>query len=244
VVDILEKRYELFEGLNLTYETREGIIKHSSDYDHPDCRNFNPHEQPSIEAQLIDLADEIAYNNHDLDDGISSGLLDIAEAEELAIWKLSGAPSGLTSMKREELKLAVRSGVRSIINMLATDLIRTTSENISALKIESLEDARSCGRKVSGFSDEVKKCNNGLKLFLRERLYRHYRVARMTIKAENVIRELFDIYTKHPETLPDAYRERAETSGIIRTVTDYIAGMTDRYALEEQKKLTDPSVKS
>ena len=244
VVDSIEKRYQDFDGLNLTYETREGIIKHSSPHDHPDAADFNPEEQPTLEAQIIDLADEIAYNNHDLDDGITSGLLELGDVAKLRILKSAGTELKQQGAAREELKLRVREVVRSIINLLVTDLIQETMKNIDVYGIRSLADIRKAGRKITGFSEKIADENSELKKFLKEKLYRHYRVERMTIKAEKVIRELFSIYTENPGTLPDSYRRRAEAEGIHRVVTDYIAGMTDRYALEEHKKLTDPAVRS
>lgn len=244
VVDSIEKRYAGFDGLNLTYETREGIIKHSSPHDHPEAHDFNPEEQPTLEAQIIDFADEIAYNNHDLDDGISSGLLDLNEVAQLDILKSAGAELPLSGYNREEIKLKVREAVRAIINLLVTDIIEETLKSIESYNIRSLQDIRKAGDKIAGFSSRIAEENSQLKTFLREKLYRHYRVERMTIKAEKVIGELFEIYTQYPGTLPDSYRFRIKTEGIAKVVTDYIAGMTDRYALEEHKKLTDPSVRS
>lgn len=239
VVDILEKRYTDFDGLNLTWETREGIIKHSSDYDRPDYKNFAPEQMPSLEAQIIDLADEIAYNNHDLDDGISSGLLAFEEIEKLEIWKIA---AGLVRKKDlSSRKDTFREMIRAIINLLVTDLLNTTVSKIAEMKISDYADIKNAKIKIASFSDEIKKANTELKRFLKKRMYQHYRVARMTIKAENVIEELFTIFTARPETMPDEYQSKSESDGLMLAVTDYIAGMTDRFALEEYKKLTDPS---
>ena len=241
VVDVLEKNYIPFTGLNLTWETREGIVKHSTLYDHPRADEFEPHKQPSLEAQIIDLADEIAYNNHDLDDGITSGLIKINEVRELTIWKLA------RGRFREKVpgndKVMIRSIIRAVINLLVTDLLETTVRSLLDNKITCHKDVRTAGEKLIAFSDNVAKANNELKVFLHKKLYQHYKVARMTMKAQKVIRELFNIYTGHPDTLPDDYQERIERDGIIRTATDYIAGMTDRYALEEHNKLTDPMIR-
>ncbi len=241
IVEVLEKSYSRYDGLNLTWETREGIIKHSSDYDNPDISSYHPEEQPALEAQIIDLADEIAYNNHDLDDGMTSGILVSGEVEKLEIWQIA---SSLNRGSLPEKKiLQQREIIRTIINMLVTDLINFTSANITEHSIISYDDIRKAGERIAGFSSSIKNANRELKEFLRERLYRHYRVARMTIKARKVVRELFEIYTEHPDTLPADYQERIPGDGIHLTATDYIAGMTDRFALQEHKKLTDPSIR-
>lgn len=241
IVEVLEKSYSRYDGLNLTWETREGIIKHSSDYDNPEISIYHPDEQPALEAQIIDIADEIAYNNHDLDDGMTSGMLDMGEVEKLEIWEIaSSIYRGDLPQKR---RIQQREIIRIIINMLVTDLINYTFENISKHSIKSYEDIRKAGERIAGFSSSVERANMELKKFLRKQLYQHYRVARMTIKARKVVRELFEIYTEHPDTLPADYQERIHKDGILLTTTDYIAGMTDRFALEEHMKLTDPSIK-
>jgi len=241
VVEVLEKRYSSFDGLNLTWETREGIIKHSGTYDRPETSDFHPEEQPSLEAQIIDLADEIAYNNHDLDDGISSGLLDYEGVTRLEIWdlakKLYGRPLP------DSNKSAAREIIRTIINLLVTDLINSTVKNINNNNINTFEDVKNASEKLAGFSSETGRANNELKKFLRTNMYQHYRVIRMSLKSQKVINELFHIYTEHPDTLPERYKEEIENQGITRTVTDFIAGMTDRFALEEYKKLTDPFIR-
>lgn len=241
VVEFLEKRYSSFDGLNLTWETREGIIKHSGTYDRPETSGFHPEEQPSLEAQIIDIADEIAYNNHDLDDGISSGLLDYEGVVKLEIWErakeLYGKPLP------DSRKSAAREIIRTIINLLVTDLIDSTVKKINDNNISSYEDVKSAPDKLAGFSCDIGKANNDLKKFLRKNMYQHYRVTRMSLKSQKVVNELFHIYTEHPDTLPERYNEQIENLGIIRTVTDFIAGMTDRFALEEYRKLTDPFIR-
>lgn len=238
VVEVLEKRYSDFDGLNLTWETREGIIKHSGPYDRPETDGFNPEEQPSLEAQIIDLADEIAYNNHDLDDGISSGILKLSEVSRLDIWKHAAEVYGRPLPESE--KSCAREIIRTIINVLVTDLINTTLANIENCSINSYSDVKSCRVKPVSFSLDITEINNELKKFLKENLYQHYRVTRMSLKSQKVISELFHIYTEHPDTLPDRYRNVIQLNGVIRTVTDFIAGMTDRFAIEEHRKLTDP----
>lgn len=238
VVEILEKRYNDFDGLNLTWETREGIIKHSGPYDRPETDGFYPEEQPSLEAQIIDLADEIAYNNHDLDDGISSGILRYDDVSRLNIWNHAAEVYGRPLPESE--KSCSREIIRTIINLLVTDLINTTLSNIDNYSITSYNDVKLYRSKLASFSTSVTDINNELKKFLKEKLYQHYRVTRMSLKSQKVICELFNIYTEHPDTLPDRYRDEIEKNGIIRTVTDFIAGMTDRFAIEEHRKLTDP----
>jgi dGTPase len=242
VVEKLEKRYDQFYGLNLTWETREGIIKHSSFYDHPEVSDFAPDEMPSLEAQIIDYADEIAYNNHDLDDGISSGLLKLDDIEKLQIWKaaidlpVSGAPT-------RNSKMIVYRAIRNIINILVSDLIETTGVNIKSLSISSYADVRGAPRKIVEFSKAIGEANDELKEFLWTNLYQHYRVVRMSIKAQKVVRDLFTLYHEHPKALPYSYFSRIETDGLKPTISDYIAGMTDRYAMGEHQKLTDPMIR-
>jgi len=242
VVEVLEKRYSDFDGLNLTWETREGIIKHSGTYDRPETSDFLPQEEPTLEAQIIDYADEIAYNNHDLDDGIASGLLDYNQVCNIKIWDMAGEQYGRDLPASE--KMAAREIIRTIINLLVTDLISNTFESINKNKIKNYRDVKECGIKLAGFSPPVMEANEELKKFLRQNLYRHYKVARMSLKSEKVINELFKVYTEHPETLPHRYQHDIGKNGnILLTVTDFIAGMTDRFALEEHRKLTDPMVR-
>jgi dGTPase len=243
VVEKLEERYQDFPGLNLTWETREGIIKHSTSYDHPEVSDYAPEERPGLEAQIIDYADEIAYNNHDLDDGISSGMLDRDDVMNLALWKHAMKTAGISDMPRGVGKLAVSRVIRTIINILVTDLIFTTERSVERLGLRSYDDVRRCAEKPVGFSADIAAMSNELKKYLMKNLYRHYRVVRMGIKAEKVISELFSIYCEHPDALSDAYLARIATDGLQRTIADYIAGMTDRYAMEEYQKLTDPMIR-
>lgn len=242
VVEKLEKRYDQFYGLNLTWETREGIIKHSSYYDHPEVSDFAPDEMPSLEAQIIDYADEIAYNNHDLDDGISSGLLKLNDIEKLKIWRAATDLSASDTTTRNP-KMIVYRAIRNIINILVSDLIETTRAHIMSLSISSYADVRSAPRKIVAFSKGIGEANDELKDFLWQNLYQHYRVVRMSIKAQKVIRDLFTLYREHPKALPYSYFSRIETDGLKPTISDYIAGMTDRYAMGEHQKLTDPMIR-
>jgi dGTPase len=240
VVDVLERNYQGFPGINLTWETREGIIKHSSQYDNPDYTDFEPALRPSLEAQIIDIADEIAYNNHDLDDGLSSGLIRYPQIRDLALWKMASEPEPLSE---PGTKLFIREIIRKIINLLVTDLIETSLASLRESSIRSYEDVRNHRHNLIGFSEAVREANSELKSFLRGNLYNHYRVTRMTLKARKVVNDLFNIYTENPAVLPEDYQERADETDLVRTVTDYIAGMTDRFALEEHRKLMDPQAR-
>ena len=242
VVDELEKRYPDFNGLNLTWETREGIIKHSSAHDHPECKDFSPGTQPSLEAQIIDLADEIAYNNHDLDDGLSSGILAPGDVKKLALWTM-----GEERYNREakgDLKVRRQGIIRSIIDLLVSDLIENTPaahRKNSRSRIMTMSPGPR--EKTVAFSRDIEGGQRRAEEFLMDNLYQHYRVARMTIKAEKVITRPFQIYTEHPDTLPEDYQKKYPKDGVVLTATDYIAGMTDRFALEEHQKLTDPMIR-
>jgi dGTPase len=243
VVEKLEERYHDFPGLNLTWETREGIIKHSSYHDHPEVSGYSPEERPTLEAQIIDFADEIAYNNHDLDDGISSQMLVLDEVRKLSIWRMAQESAGGEGALPRNKKFMMTAMIRAIINLLVSDLIGATRENIARLAIRDREGARKAAEKAVGFSEHVASANRELKDFLMENLYQHYRVIRMGIKAQKVISDLFTIYFQHPKALYESYFRRIGTDGLEQTISDYIAGMTDRYALEEHQKLTDPMIR-
>jgi len=241
VVDELEKSYPDFSGLNLTWETREGIIKHTTAHDHPDAKDFSPETRPSMEAQIIDLADEIAYNNHDLDDGLSSGILSLNDVKKLSIWSLG--ERRYVHEAKGDAKIRIMGVIRSIIDLLASDLIANTVGRIEQYSVKSYGDVTTATEKLVAFSPEIGSATAELKKYLMDNLYQHFRVARMTIKAGKVVRDLFQIYTEHPDTLPHDYQKKFFRYGVIRTATDYIAGMTDRFALEEHQKLTDPMIR-
>jgi dGTPase len=217
------------------------VIKHSTRYDHPELSNFAPEEQPALEAQIIDFADEIAYNNHDLDDGLSSGMLDLEAVRKLAVWRLAARSLGDGISLPRDRKYMVTTAIRAIINLLVSDLIETTRRGIEGLGIKGMDDVRKAPARIVGFSGEIGAANQELKDFLMGGLYQHYRVGRMSIKAQKVVMDLFTIYHQHPNALYESYHKRIKTDGLEQTISDYIAGMTDRYALEEHQKLTDPS---
>jgi len=240
-VDILEQRYVEFPGLNLSWEVREGIIKHSSLYDTGlELEEFGVDKMPTLETQIVDIADEIAYNNHDLDDGLTSGLLDESELEQVGIWKsaMEKIGPGYRGLNPQMRKYQI---IRMLINMQVTDLIQETQKNIKQTGIKSADDARNLNKKIVCFSKDMETLRLPLRDFLMQQLYRHYRVVRMSNKAKRFIEELFNVYLASPEQLPQETGLRIkEGEDVRRVICDYIAGMTDRYALDEYKKLFDP----
>ncbi len=242
VVDRLEVRYPNFPGLNLSWEVREGIIKHTTSYDKPAISEFEPEKMPTLEAQVVNLSDEIAYNSHDLDDGLTAGLIDEKGLEEVELWKeIYGIVVKETpSLDREHRKYQM---VRALINRQVTDALESTLAKLKELKVSSVEDVRCSSCPLVSFSAKMQEQNQALKKFLYENMYLHYRVVRMTNKAERFIRELFDVYLKCPGQLSPATQAKLKIESQRRVICDYIAGMTDRFALDEYKKLFDPHEK-
>ena len=242
VVDELEERYPGFDGLNLTWEMRDGIIKHSSPYDAPMdiMADFLPSVVPSIEAQIINYADEIAYNNHDIDDGLKSGYISIDMLDQVELWRKVNAGVRQKYPAIEERRLVFQT-ISALIGLLIGDLCATTTANLEKYKIATLDDLRSVNRQIVHFSDEITTENIALKRFLFDNLYRHHKVDKMRVKSEIFITRLFETYISHPNFLPPKYRIRIERSGLERVVSDYIAGMTDRFAMDEYKRLFEPS---
>jgi dGTPase len=240
IVDVLEERYPTFAGLNLTWEVREGIAKHSSPYDRPAVQAFDPSQAPCLEAQIVDYADEIAYNTHDIDDGLKSGLLSPEQLHDVALWR-----EIFTRISAEYPQAGFRiwryQVHRALIDDLVTDLIKTVRERLQVLKLVSVEGIRAYRQPLVGFSPGLETKRAELKAFLMENLYRHYRVMRMAVKAQKVMTDLFRAYMDEPSQLPThiAARWRAGEDQ-ARVIADYIAGMTDRFALDEHRKLFDP----
>lgn len=247
VVDVLEERYPSFAGLNLTFEVREGIVKHETIYDRPDAEGFHPEWKPTLEAQLVNLADEIAYNSHDLDDGLRSGIFGWDDPAHLPIWEELNAASEKAHPNLDR-RLRRYSIVRLLIDWQVTDLINHSRERIEALGIRTLADVRAANELPMTFSPVFAEKIAGLKKFLFENMYRHYRVTRMAAKGERILHGLFDVYVEDVCQLPPKFRQRIERIGngpeydrIVRQVVcDYVAGMTDRYAMLEYRKLFDP----
>jgi dGTPase len=238
VVDFLEQRYAEFDGLNLTFEVREGILKHCSRENATHLgelgERFLTQGQPSLEAQVANLADEIAYNNHDVDDGLRSGLITLEQLAAVPAFarhldEVNQRYPGLSGRR------LVHETVRRMINAQVEDLCRQGSHNIAAQKPADIEAVRSAGPLIA-FSGEMQDELRELKQFLRNKLYRHYRVNRMSSKAQRIIRELFAAFHDDPRLMPEDFQQRAQDDK-PRAVADYIAGMTDRYAIREYRRL-------
>jgi dGTPase len=242
IVERLEERYPGFNGLNLSWETREGIIKHSSDYDCPDqdeLAEYQFAQRPTLEAQIIDLADEIAYNNHDIDDGLKAGYLDPEELLGIELW---AETSRLVAHKHPGLRgeRLIYQTISHLIGMLILDLVTQTTSRLDEAGIRTLDNVRVHPGNLVGFSPQLAELNRALKRFLRQKLYHHYKVERMRLKAERFLTMLFESYCSCPALLPAAYQAKFTEHGRERVICDYIAGMTDRYALDEYKRLFDP----
>jgi dGTPase len=215
------------------------MIKHETAYDKSDASDYEPEKRASLEAQIANLADEIAYNAHDLDDGLRANLFTPYDLEELEIWrqlkKVVGWSNGhnFASLVRHEI-------VRELIGMSVTDVMETTAANLAAYEIDTPEKVQVHPANIIDYSADLGEKIRELKRFLYERMYRHYRLMRMQAKAERFISELFEAYVKEPLMLPESTQKLLESVPVQRLVTDYIAGMTDRYALDEWQKLFDP----
>jgi dGTPase len=241
ILEVLEQRYAAFPGLNLTWEAREGIIKHRPDSDATAPAEYAPGEAPTVEAQLVDYVDEIAYNNHDVDDGLSSGMFTVDQIRAVALFRQ--AHDDALARGLEDERIVRHHVVRWIIEHCVRDLIETTQANLGAAGVRSVEDVRKAGRRLVGYSAPVGAEVRELKEFLLRNMYRHYRVVRMGDKAGRILRDLFLSYVDEPRQLPPHFQEQIERDGVHRVVCDYIAGMTDRFAVEEHQRLFDPTVR-
>jgi dGTPase len=250
VVDELEERYAEFPGLNLTFECREGILKHCSLRVARELgelgERFIERRQPGLEAQLANLADEIAYNNHDVDDGIRAQLLDLESLRQVRMFRRQYDAVAALYPGLGERRL-IHEVIRRMINHIVSDLIRTTQAQLDAARPRSIDDVRAWPGPLVMLSEACREEHLELKAFLREHVYRHYKVLRMTTKARRVLQELFEAFFKDVSLMPPEHRElslRAETAhgpaGRARGVADYIAGMTDRYAILEHRRLFEP----
>jgi dGTPase len=251
VVDELEERYAEFRGLNLTFECREGILKHCSVRNARELgeigERFIKRHQPGLEAQIANLSDEIAYNNHDVDDGIRAEMIAIRELLEVRLFRrqydiVVGKYPGLGERR------LVHEVIRRMINYIVTDLIQTTQANVDAAQPRSMDDVRQQPKPLAALSENGREEHAELMLFLRDRLYRHYKVLRMTSKARRVVTDLFGAFFGDVNLMPPEYRDAAlaaeqarGTDGRARAVADYIAGMTDRFALGEHSRVLVPA---
>jgi len=240
LVDHLEERYPEFTGLNLTWEVREGIVKHTPPYDKPLAADFEPGRGPCLEAQLVDYTDEIAYNSHDIDDGLKSELLTFEQLESVRLWK-NAYDRVRSSHPNASRRIWRYQAIRGIIDTLVKDLVAEIESRIQEFDIDSPEAVRNLGTPLVSFSPAIEEQRLELKEFLMKNMYRDYRVVRMAEKARRVMSELFNAYMAEPRQLPPhilAQHHAGET--LPRVVSDYIAGMTDRFVIEEHAKLFDP----
>jgi dGTPase len=239
IVEKLENRFPGFRGLNLTWEVREGIVKHETEYDKGGPFAFEPEKRGTLECQIVNAADEIAYTTADLDDGLRSGLLSLLQLRGLTLWEELLAELGIavglefSDMERHRI-------IRRLVGWEVTDLVTETERRLREYNIRSLQELRSLPENVVSFSPQMEAKNRELKDFLYDNLYRHYRVMRMQIKAGRFLSELFRAYVQDPAQLPQQTQARLQGEELQRVICDYIAGMTDRYAIQEYRRLFDP----
>jgi dGTPase len=241
IVEKLEQRYPDFPGLNLTWEVREGIAKHTTEYDVSQAGGYEPDRHATLEGQLVNAADEIAYTTHDLDDGLRSGLIQVGDLHDVRLW--GEALEMLGTAAGEFTEMARRQVIRYLINLEVTGVIRTVDHKLKELSIQSPEDVRRAPQNLVGFPHELQSRSRELKDFLLERLYSHHRVMRMQVKAKRLIRQLFEAYLDEPRQLPGEVQDKMASGKPERVVCDYVAGMTDRFAIQEYRKLFDPATR-
>lgn len=243
IVDILEERYAGFRGLNLTYETREGILKHGCHWSHPVAVPEASH-QPCLEAQVADVADEIAYTNHDIDDGIRSGLLTLEQFEDVPLWRETllatrqrvGAISAVSVISEPVLRAQT---IGSLIDRLVTDVVETSAAKLDAAGVSSVAAVRQTPGRLVGYSPELEKEKSELKQYLSRQLYHHPQVLSSVERVVKILEELFDLFRADSSRLPESVRGRFEAEGEARAIADYIAGMTDRFAVSEHQRLIE-----
>lgn len=241
IVTELEQRYPDFPGLNLSWETLEGMVKHETDYDIAEANEYDPELRGHLEAQLANVADELAYTAHDLDDGLRSGMITPGQLDGIAIWEIVNESIGLR--KTESLDDLTRHQIiRRLIGFETTDLIQSIDRYLRKSGVKSVMELQKLPYNVVGFSEDMYRRNRELKDFLFANLYRHYRVVRMATKAERVVNELFTTYQSTPSVLPPNYQGLINERGLERVICDYIAGMTDRFATEEYSRMFEPNV--
>lgn len=241
IVTKLEQRYPEFPGLNLTWEVREGMVKHESEYDLSDASDYSPDLRGNLETQIANVSDELAYTAHHLDDGLRSGMITPSQLEGIALWGIltetfNWRGPALSEMDRHRM-------IRHLIGAEVSDVIQATDTRLKESGTQSPEDLQRLSYNVISHSDDMTRRNRELKDFLYAKLYRHPRVVRMAVKAEHIISDLFGAYLSEPAILPTHVQALAEHRSLERTACDYIAGMTDRYAVDEHRKLFDSSIK-
>ncbi len=239
IVTQLERRYPHFPGLNLTYETREGMIKHETAYDKSDASSYEPDKRAALEAQIANLADEIAYNGHDLDDGLRAELFSPHDLDELIIWQEIKEKVGWR--KGEPMNNILRHAViRELIGQSVSNVLEQTADQLTTHQLDTPEKIQQHNHNIVRYTAEFAPKIQQLKKFLYQNMYRHYRLMRMQFKAEHFLSDLFNVYLKEPHMLPKEMQQRQKDTPLPRVITDYIAGMTDRYALDEWQRLFDP----
>lgn len=241
IVTVLERRYPDFPGLNLTWEVREGIVKHESEYDIADANEYNPELRGHLEAQIANVADELTYSAHDLDDGLRSGMITPRMLEGVTLWEILLESVGLEGEPLDDLNR--HRLIRRLIGLEVSDVVHSTHQRLRDSNVRSVLDLQRLPYNVIAFSEDMHRRNRQLKDFLYANLYRHHRVVRMQVKAERILTDLFTAYRAEPTILPKHVQDQVDTFGLERTICDYIAGMTDRFATEEHQKLFDPLVK-
>jgi dGTPase len=240
IVTEMANRYPDFPGLNLTWEVREGIVKHETEYDISDATAYNPELRGHLEAQIANVADELAYTTHDLDDGLRSGMITPQMLEGITLWEIAVESVGWSSASLDDLNR--HRLIRRLAGQEVSDLLNTTVQKLQESNVSSVEALQRLPYNVIGLSEDMHRRNRQLKDFLYTNLYRHPRVVRMQVKAERVINNLYNAYLKDPDILPNHFHALIDRLGLERTICDYIAGMTDRYAVEEHQKLFDPTI--
>lgn len=246
IVDLLERRYAKFRGLNLSYEVREGIWKRRSDtQDKAEALGFDKRLAATLEAQVADAADSLAYDHHDVDDGLKSGMIQESDLANVALWQraLGAADERIAAAGDKadaDPRVRRREAIRFLVDLQVTDLVATTRRRLAESGIKTFDDVRDAKKPLVGLSPELDAKKHEFQEFLFKRVYRHYRVMRMAEKAKRFVQALFAEYVKHPHELPEEYQEWVAREGVHRGVADYIAGMTDRYAQREYEKLFHP----
>jgi dGTPase len=223
----------------LTWEVREGIVKHESEYDTSDASDYNPDLRGHLEAQICNAADELAYTAHDLDDGLRSGMISPAMLEGITLWEILVESVGWRSTPLDDL--ARHQLIRRLIGLEVSDLVEATDQRLRESGVHSPEELQRLSYHVIGYGEDMVRRNRQVKDFLYNNMYRHHRVVRMAVKAERIVGDLFNAYHDEPAMLPHHVQAWIEARGLERTICDYIAGMTDRFAVQEHQKLFDPA---
>jgi len=240
VVDVLEQKYPDFPGLNLSWELKESIVKHKSPYNNTSvATEYNTNEQPLLEAQIVDKADSIAYDNHDLDDSLKAGIITDDDLQTVELWRETQKKVKQKYVIHDHAILSAQT-IKTLINIEVTDLIENTMSRIKQEGIKTVQDVRAYPELIVSFSSALSEQKKKLQEFLFKNVYQHYRVARMADKAKRFLEELFTAFIKNPKQLPIEYQRWVEEAGLYQAVCDYIAGMTDRFAQDEYKKLFYP----